>query len=451
MILRIQAGDSRYSNASSLNDLIKSVKQYYSLNDIEPIVSVEGNEVIVNIQEDRITKVEDKYDLAIKLCQKSEYTPAIKIFEEVLGEVKDSSEAYRNYGQALIESGNIDAGIDKLIEALKIDPTNVWALIMMGNTYVKYKNDTDTAMHYFNTALENNPTNHIAYNNIAGNLLKLGKYEEAQKLFEKAIELNDSYSNSYLGLGFCLYERKMYLPTFNAAEKALKLSDALIAPEALNLMLKSANEFIKTIEWKPIINRFKSELEKRGGVSVVLEERPNLSTIAQMQLAWNHGWTEHKLVYRTSDIFLPHLMLHELVHLLFAIEDKEEKSYEIFETTLENKQQFFRDYMPLLKKKNPMFNDNEGRLKETMESLLNGICLQLFNCTTDMFVEDYIYEHFPEFRPVQFLSLMKMGTDNANSSNDKNTIKYFPNRIVEINRIMNIATVSFPDLTIHFI
>ncbi|HBQ61033.1 MAG TPA: hypothetical protein DD671_15805, partial [Balneolaceae bacterium] len=51
-------------------------------------------------------------------------------------------------GQAYSEKGDQEEAINSLIDALKWNPKNEWALLMIGNIYARFKKDMDTALKY---------------------------------------------------------------------------------------------------------------------------------------------------------------------------------------------------------------------------------------------------------------------------------------------------------------
>ena len=83
----------------------------------------------------------------------------------------------------------------------------------MGNIFARNKDDVPTAMKYYDKAVEANPEDNIAVNNIGANMLRQGKREEAKKYFNEALAINDKYPQlSYAGpnkfqdhLWICIY------------------------------------------------------------------------------------------------------------------------------------------------------------------------------------------------------------------------------------------------------
>ena len=71
-------------------------------------------------------------------------------------------------GQIHSDEGNQDEAINYLIDALRWDSKNNWALLMLGNIFAKFRDDIETAVKYYDQALAVNPNDHISINNIGG-------------------------------------------------------------------------------------------------------------------------------------------------------------------------------------------------------------------------------------------------------------------------------------------
>ncbi len=50
---------------------------------------------------------------------------------------------------------------------------------------------------------------------------KLKKYDEANSLYSKAIELNSKCAESYVGKGYCLYHMKKWIEAVETYKKAI--------------------------------------------------------------------------------------------------------------------------------------------------------------------------------------------------------------------------------------
>ncbi len=91
--------------------------------------------------------------LAVALCEKRKFGEAKPILENLIKENPTISEYHRILGQILSEEGDQDEAVNCLIDSLKWDPKNGYALIMMGNIFARHKDDIDTACKYFNEAI----------------------------------------------------------------------------------------------------------------------------------------------------------------------------------------------------------------------------------------------------------------------------------------------------------
>ena len=83
-------------------------------------------------------------DKALDLCNKNKFDDALPILEEITKNDPQNSEAWRTLAQIhWFHLHQPDKAYDELIEALRCEPTNLWALILMGNLLTKEKNDID--------------------------------------------------------------------------------------------------------------------------------------------------------------------------------------------------------------------------------------------------------------------------------------------------------------------
>ncbi len=76
---------------------------------------------------------------------------------------------------------------------------------MMGNIFAKFKNDVETAMRYYDQVLIVKPNDCITLNNIGANLMQLNRTEEAKTYFERALDSDASYPNTYYALALFGY------------------------------------------------------------------------------------------------------------------------------------------------------------------------------------------------------------------------------------------------------
>ena len=88
----------------------------------------------------------DKLQQALDLCNKNEFDKALPLLETVVKDNPQNSEAWRVLAQIhWLHLHQADKAYDELIEALKCEPRNIWALVLMGNLLTKEKNDIEHA------------------------------------------------------------------------------------------------------------------------------------------------------------------------------------------------------------------------------------------------------------------------------------------------------------------
>ena len=148
-------------------------------------------------------------------------------------------------GQILSDEGDQDKAIDCLIDSLRWDSKNGWALMLMGNIFTKFKKDVSTAMKYYDQALTVNPNDTITINNIGANLMQQGKTEEAKIYFNQALKIDKNYPNANLAMSLVLETEGKLLESFDSAITTLKLCKT--KDEFYKNALSHTNEVAKKI------------------------------------------------------------------------------------------------------------------------------------------------------------------------------------------------------------
>jgi tetratricopeptide (TPR) repeat protein len=122
-----------------------------------------------------------------------------------------ASEFYRRFDQAweLAAKGQDEAAIAEWKEALELDPGDAKAHNNLGVLLLR-KGRLEEGIAHFQKALEVNPEYGEALNNVGIALLKEGKSEEAIKHFQKALEVNPLHAQLYLSLGEAFYSLGNY-------------------------------------------------------------------------------------------------------------------------------------------------------------------------------------------------------------------------------------------------
>jgi tetratricopeptide (TPR) repeat protein len=433
---------------NSDDQVISAFKKYFSLEGVEPVVTVTENEVIIEPPANALVGNIREFNRAAELCSKKRFDEAKIILESLIQQYPLISEYHRTLAQAYEEEGDHEKAIDILIDALRCDPKNNWALLLMGNIYSRYKNDLETARKYFDQALEANPKDTITINNIGANLIQQGNLEEAKKYFWEAVRINDSYPNTHFALGMIAEMEGDLHTAFYSTIKAIKTNkqkDGLYQTS-----VKQAFDVVKRVvsseDGKKKFQDYRRRLELECGKEIKIIQDDTIPTAAKLEIAENHKREEHIVKFKPSYPAYEHLIMHELVHLDFIIQARTTKTNLLFISKSNLKSEFIKSLEPTIKKLKG-HGIPENQITDYCNGLFEGLNRQVFNAPIDLFIEEYLFLEFPDFRPFQFLSLHNLLMENLKAVTEKKYIELSPKDVVSISKTYNLVNAfQFRDL-----
>ena len=98
--------------------------------------------------------MDNKLQQALDLCNKNKFDEALPILEEITKDDPRNSEAWRTIAQVhWLYQHETEKAYDELIEALRCEPKNIWALVLMGNLLTKEMKDVEHAKQYYDKVL----------------------------------------------------------------------------------------------------------------------------------------------------------------------------------------------------------------------------------------------------------------------------------------------------------
>lgn len=426
---------------SNNESVIAMLEKYYSYGPFKPKVTIDDGIVVIDIDTELIKDQDNDYDKAIKLCDKGKYSEAKPILNKLIERNPTNSEFYRIYGQILSDEGDQEEAINYLIDALKWDSKNAYALLMMGNIFAKFKDDIPTAMKYYDQALKVKPNDNITINNIGANLMHQGKLEEAKKYFWKAVEIDPKYPQTHFALGMVAEMENDLESSFHSTIEAIKLNTNKKGA-LYNNCIKQAFEVAKRISKEKkadkIVKNYLHKLEFDVDKEIKLIEDADIPTAAKFEFAENHDRDEHIIRYKPNYPAVQHLILHELVHLELAIAARKEKKNLIFLSTQENKAKFIKKLGYMVKKYEKMGYD-ETSISSFLNGLFDGLNNQAYNTPIDLFIENIIYNEYKELRPYQFLSLYVLIQEGIKAVTDVKSFDVIPKEIISKSKIYNLV------------
>jgi len=439
------------------HEAIELIKKSYGFL-LSPIhVTIENGLVAIQLKEttrEEINTAQKNFQKGIKEAQRGQYKKAIKLFDKVLEVAPQHVDARRNLAMAYLEMGQHQQAKSLLEECLKIDPTNVWSFVLLGNIATKHEYNLDVAAFYYEAGLAINPDDNLLLNNFAALQMERSKPSQAIKLFEKALSLDPSYPNTYYGLA--LAHR-----ITGSSEKSLKILEQLfkqpsatdirsesVYRNARELYLEINTEFAKKESdnlIEAILSR-KNAIEIATGYPITIEEDSSLENISAVaQMAWKHGWNEHRVRYRIrSEATTPHLIAHELEHIIMENEARHAGRNRTFISTDKTREYAIRSIEKhILKLQRQGYPESE--IGSIMLQLIHGLNNQVFNCPLDMVVENNLYKKYPELRHSQFASLHLMHMEALNTYTNQEIKKLTPSTIFRASVTLNCAYALFID------
>jgi tetratricopeptide (TPR) repeat protein len=428
-----------------IESLKEALKKFYTIGPFEPRIEISDDMVKITIDGDKIDIEHRKYKQLISLCEASKFEEAKIHAEELISSSPNVSEYHRILGQVYSELGDQEEAINSLIYALRWNPKNEWALLMMGNIFTKFKDDIETALKYYDQVLKVKPNDTITLNNIGANLMQLGKTQEAVSYFEKALVANPDYPNTYYSIALVANKEGDFKKSFDYALRAVEKNNTKdqLYGNSFKLAIKTAGKLKNDINGKQVIDDFISKLTYQSGKKVEVREDPSISTPAKFELAENYDRNFHLVKFKANYPSVEHLVLHELTHLELIIEARKTDQNQLFATNQSLKSNFLfsleKEVQSLRKK-----GINEESISRYLTAIFDGINLQAYNTPIDLFIEDRIYNRFKEIRPLQFLSLLALLQEGIDATTRKDIVQNSPIEILSKSKIFNLVNA------IHF-
>ena len=426
---------------NNFEELESLIKKFYTEGPFEPKIEITDEFVKISIDTKLISEDKPTYQRVIDFCDKGQYEQAKPLLFDLIEKTPNISEYHRILGQIFSEEGDQDGAINYLIDALRWNPKNEWALLMMGNIFARYKDDIDTALLYYNQILEIKPDDYIALTNIGANLMQIDRAEEALQYFNKALKINPDYPNTHHALGLISKTQRDYDNAFKHALEALKVNSKRdeLYNKSFKLAVESATKLSKEEERKKgIVEYFSGELEDKCGKEIKIEISDNIDTAAKIEFAENYNRDYHLVKYNSKYPTAEHLVMHELMHLELVIEAKEAKNNQLLISTQALKSSFLNSLQKYAIKLRKEGVPDEN-ITNYLDALFDGINRQVYNTPIDLFIEDRIYSNYPNFRPIQFLSLLSLIKEGIEATTSPAVIENIPKLFLSKSKTYNLV------------
>ena len=425
---------------NNIEVLKEEIEKFFTVGPFKPGITIIHGIVDINIEGELIEQHNSRYRKVLDLCDDRRFEEAKKQISQLIKEAPQISEYHRVLGQIHSEEGEQDDAINSLIDALRWDPKNEWALIMTGNILARYQHDIDAAMNYYACAVQHKPDNYVTLTLVAINLIQNGKPEVARQYLDRAFEINPAYPNMYYAYAKLAEAEHNDKEAFQLAVVALFKNPRkdLLYQQSLQTATKAANEIIDVEVGGDIVNAFAARLEEECGKKIVIEGDTTLKTAAKIEFAENHNRSYHLVKYNPEYPAVHHLIMHELTHLFLAAQARQAGKNKLFVSYDENKQKFLLALDKDAKKMSKKGYDDEV-IREYYTKLFVGLNNQIFNTPIDLFIEDYLFQNHPDLMPYQFVSLLGLIQEGIHATTDENILTIAPPGILSKSKTFNLV------------
>ncbi len=424
-----------------LEVLRQEAEDFYTVGSFKPTISIIHGIVDITIEGELIEQNASLFKLAAALCDGHRFEEAKKRLEPLLKEAPHISEYHRILGQILSGQGEQDKAINSLLDALRWDPKNEKAIIKIGNILIRHQHNTEAAMKYYEYALQHKQDDVAVLTRIGLNLIQYGWDDVARHYLDRAFDINPAYPNMYYAFALIAESEHNYKEMFELSVVALFKNprrDQLYR-QSLKLVINAANEIIDPEVGGDIINAFAEKLEGECGKKIVVEEDASLKTGAKIEFAENYERNYHLLKYNPGYTAVHHLIMHELAHLLFASRARAAGTNKLFVRNDELHRKFL-DALEKDAQKHSKKGFYEAVIRQYFTALFDELNSQIYNTPIDLFIEDYLFQNYPDLMPYQFLSLYSLIDEGFKATPDEKIMSVAPPSILTKSNIYNLVS-----------
>jgi tetratricopeptide (TPR) repeat protein len=393
-------------------------------------------------------------DRAARRAAEGDYTKAIGLWRRALKMQPANFLMRRDLAMALVEQGETEEAKSQLVDALRVQPNDVWSLVVLANLYIKHEKNLQTAEHLLDHAEAVDADDPWVLNSRAALRVQQARVSEALGLFERGIAAAPSFANPYLGMAMALEgegrteEAKTVLDRLflNAETQDARSVPVFVEARTLYRALMAALAASRRDAAILAVESMKHELGSLSGHEILV--RPGQvpgGTVASLQAGWKHQRDHHLVVYREDypEDPLLHLVAHELGHLRLELAARAEGRNRLFVSTSATREKAIRSMEKDVARWQRQGYDEKGIMDLTLQ-LVDGMARQLFNAPIDLLIEDRLHADQPELEAPQFMSLSLLMKEAEGSLQPRITSS-LPRQFVRASVAMNGATALFLD------
>ncbi len=364
--------------------------------------------------------------IAIQYHKLRNLKKAEQLYQEVIKNNPNNSDALHLFGLVAHQNGNNGAAIEYMKKALKISPSNEVFYLNLGNVYSGIEM-LNRAIECFKKAISINPDYADAYYNLGRTLQKQGKNDQALINYHKTIEFKSDNPYAYYYSGNVLFEQKKFDDSIKYYEQAVKLKPDF--PEVFNnlgIVLKMKGKFLAAVSsFKEAIKlnpEFAEAYYNMGNALNKLDKCMEALDCYREAIRLNHHYAE------------AYFMIGKILQNLNFLEE----AVQCYHEAINNKPDYSEAYSDL----GGIFRE-QGKLKEGLKSALKAVNLQSDNPSAlnnlgNIYKEmgnfkqaKQCYQRAIKIKPDMVEAYANLGDAYLNILDLKNAL-YYTNKAIEI-------------------
>jgi Tfp pilus assembly protein PilF len=384
-----------------------------------------------DIPEERILEAERLREKAGKRAAKGEFSKAVSSYRRVLELDPTNQSARRELAMVLMESGKNEEAADVLLDALKANPRDPQALVILGNHFAGQEGQRDVAISLIRRACEVAPDDAVAHNSLGALLLEFEQPQEAVPEFNEALRLDPTLANAWYGRSVA----EIGLQQWPAARDTLQSMFALGShtDRRQQQMLSEARDSFRRVtniignDRAPESLKAAEELAARlgsftGNSVTVREITLGVTDSSRSQPAWETGKDHHLIELDENlpaEMIKHHLVCRECSRLQLAADARKAGDTRVFSIPPECLAEIEKDLMPDIRRVAARQGFDGAKLVQVATALAEAWIEQLHFVAVDLGIERRLAK-IPELKEAQFCSLLLQvhaATTSLNSPN----------------------------------
>ncbi|MDR3449642.1 MAG: tetratricopeptide repeat protein [Alphaproteobacteria bacterium] len=218
---------------------------------------------------------------------------ALQVYGEALRLGPEDPAAHYSYANSLYMSGRVPEAIARYEHALQLRPDYLEAMVNLGMAQSragrgdKSKPWLHKAVEWFRKALEKDPANTVALNNLGNALRELGRAEEAVGSYREALRVRPDYIEAAVNLATSLRDLGRLDEAIESCEAALRAR-----PESHDAHINLGTFMQEAMRHEAALAHFEAALVERP-LSLDAKWNKALSLLALGQ--YEEGWALHEI------------------------------------------------------------------------------------------------------------------------------------------------------------